>query len=1267
MRRTIRFARHALLRGTAVLLLLAAALVGILRLAAPWLADQPELLATVLSEALRADVRLQSAESRWDGSGPRLALQGLELGERDSAERLQVQQSELQLDLFGFLPSRHWVREIIIDGVALTVEGRDGQWGVSGLPQPRGGDPDALQRWLGRLGAVRLRQVVVTLIDHDRDWRLQTPPGDLLLAREGEALRLGLRVGDVDADAGSLQLVLRPSADLRGGQGWLGLDTLALKGWGDRIQAHWPLPQHGHLDGGVWWRWADGRMVDGHIDMHLVDVGIGAAESIELPEVGEVEPRSGLPDGRLLASWWLDAGVQRFSADWEDDEGRLPWLDGQWTLDEGDLGVNLQGVSLRPLAGIAPLLPLSEQARAALYQANPHGQIDHLQLRRPAGGEWWLEASLSGLEVSAHPQRWPAVSDLQLYLMADAQGAWGELRGDPPSVAWPGAWPERVQLEALEAQFALGNDESGRELWFHSADIRYGGSVAQGRGNLRIEPGKPPVLQLEAHASGALAPSRLFWTRNKMSPKSVAWLEEALDNGHLDEARFFYRGAPRDWPFAKAQGRMELLARGSGVDLDFHQDWPSAQLRSAQARIINRSLWIDAVDGVISGVPAQATGSIGSFRDPVLALSVQGGGQSADMLALLRHSPLEQRYGSVLLGMAVNGNIDTQLDLTIPLKNELGEPVLDGTAEVKGVNFSDAKWNTRLFDIHGQARYSLSGFAAPALQARFGDSDPVGLALALGSEHTGSADLAFEARLDGSLTATDLFADHAEDLAAILLQTHGRSRWQGRLQIPREGDASLSLSSDLQGTRIGFPAPLAKSAAAAAPLQLQLSLTETPRLALELGGALPLRLQARLPHLDQPFEGHLDLGSPETTEACPNGDCLQPGLRIAGRADRVELGGWLAWLAAQSMEEGPPLQLAGVDLTLSEIDLLGSASPAKRLGYEDLGEGGWKVTLDSDAVAGSVRLDPRDGKPALAAQFSRLHLPDASDAAGQGGTLDPRQLPALHFAADELKVGPALLGQTRIEAYPTADGLRFEQLDARSPGLTLAGSGLWGVDPRGGIASSFQLRFSAEDLGQMLLGLGFEAPVRGGQTLASIDARWEGPPTAFGLERLAGTMDVSVGPGQLLDLDPGAGRVFGLFALRALPRRLTLDFRDVFGTGLAFDSIQGSFQFQEGNAWTTDLNVRGPAADISIVGRTGLALRDYDQEVAVLPRVGSAFPVVGALAGGPAGAAAGWLMQGMLGGGLDGANRYLYSVTGTWEDPAVERLDRPLVRRDGEG
>ncbi|MGC5209903.1 AsmA-like C-terminal region-containing protein, partial [Escherichia coli] len=57
---------------------------------------------------------------------------------------------------------------------------------------------------------------------------------------------------------------------------------------------------------------------------------------------------------------------------------------------------------------------------------------------------------------------------------------------------------------------------------------------------------------------------------------------------------------------------------------------------------------------------------------------------------------------------------------------------------------------------------------------------------------------------------------------------------------------------------------------------------------------------------------------------------------------------------------------------------------------------------------------------------------------------------------------------------------------------------------------------------------------------------------------LAGQVHMDVHSGQFLKVDPGAAKLLGVLNLQALPRRLTLDFRDVFSEGFAFDTVAGT-------------------------------------------------------------------------------------------------------------
>ena len=144
-----------------------------------------------------------------------------------------------------------------------------------------------------------------------------------------------------------------------------------------------------------------------------------------------------------------------------------------------------------------------------------------------------------------------------------------------------------------------------------------------------------------------------------------------------------------------------------------------------------------------------------------------------------------------------------------------------------------------------------------------------------------------------------------------------------------------------------------------------------------------------------------------------------------------------------------------------------------------------------------------------------------------------------------------------------------------------------------------------------------------------------------------------------LDVEPGgSGRMLGLMSIAEVPRRLSLDFSDFFSKGFAFNTARGDFVFSGGKARTDNLRVDGPAAEIRVSGTTGMRDQTYDQRVEVLPKAGSVLPAIGMLAGGPAGAAVGLVAQAVLQKPLKQTTRVVYRVTGPWQKPDIEVIER---------
>jgi uncharacterized protein YhdP len=98
-------------------------------------------------------------------------------------------------------------------------------------------------------------------------------------------------------------------------------------------------------------------------------------------------------------------------------------------------------------------------------------------------------------------------------------------------------------------------------------------------------------------------------------------------------------------------------------------------------------------------------------------------------------------------------------------------------------------------------------------------------------------------------------------------------------------------------------------------------------------------------------------------------------------------------------------------------------------------------------------------------------------------------------------------------------------------------------------------------------------------------------------------------------------------------------------------------QLENGNSHTNDLILKSTAAEIAITGSTDLGAKIFNYDVTVRPGVSKALPVIGAIAGGPVGAAAGLALLALLRDSLGEAAEARYTIRGPWSDPVIEPVD----------
>jgi uncharacterized protein YhdP len=378
------------------------------------------------------------------------------------------------------------------------------------------------------------------------------------------------------------------------------------------------------------------------------------------------------------------------------------------------------------------------------------------------------------------------------------------------------------------------------------------------------------------------------------------------------------------------------------------------------------------------------------------------------------------------------------------------------------------------------------------------------------------------------------------------------------------------------------------------------------------------------------------------------------GVTLDGALPLLRVDDWLALSGAATERSDWSGVFAGADLDVAEFAVfgqqLGSTRVTARRRTDD-----WQFELDSNAIAGTL-LVPIDlaSDPKIVAIMRRLYLNPGDGAVTR--PIDPRELPGVQLHADEFGVGQRQLGRLDAEILSDPLGLRLVSFESATDSFAAQGSGGWFMGGEG-VTSRFAVSVVSTNVAKMLEQLGFAPFVAAESAEVTASVYWPGAPSGAWLDHLSGDLAIRVEKGSIADVEPGgAGRAMGLLSITALPRRLALDFRDVFNRGLVFDDITADFVVVDGNAYTDNLKLTGPVAEVGIIGRTGLRDRDYRQQAVITAEPGNMLPTVGALIGGPTVAAALLIFTRIFKKPLGGIGRASYCVTGSWQEPTVERL-----------
>lgn len=1019
-------------------------------------------------------------------------------------------------------------------------------------------------------------------------------------------------------------------------------------------------PRAGRGDVAVWLEWQQGALANGAVELALADVALQSPL-----ETGEsLFERIGLAGNwqRAGNTWHValrDVAVTRSGRAWPEAVS----VDIDVERDGEDLThVALRSSFLR-LEDLTPFFaPLPEsRLLESWFTLAPRGDLRgvDIALTRAADEriDYTVSAAFAELGI-AQFEGLPGVTGLTGQIRADALSGRLELASAGATLEWPALFRERLDVPELGGivVWRAGQDA----VRVVSDDLLVVTPDASLRTNLELTlpmDESSPELDLRTTVSAFdVAAVPRYLPANKMPPTVVAWLDSALRGGRATRADVTFVGPVLAFPFDNGEGELRATVAVEDGELKFVGDWPAAQDLDGTVEFVNAQFAARGSGRLLGNRTADVRVGIGDMRVGDLTLRADTIGGLDQVLAFLNGAPLIARsLGDDFARLeAPSGTGAVSLDLALPLRDRAayrltaGLDIIDGELAYRG-------FSPHATEIHGSLSLVDGVLTGEGVQAIFLDGPLTARVATAGAPgYRARIDVEGEVTIDAVVDAFKL--PYGEQLA-------GQTRWHGTLLLPAAAGAQslppkITVGSNLSGVALRFPEPFTKPPGE--PTGVELNMT-FPAGGLEIDGYLGATRR---------FVIDFDATPGEARPFAFRRAALQFGGALAEfRAERgVTLNGTLPqlrvddWLALSRSGGGGASgdwsgAFAGADLDVAEFSIfgqrLGSTRVSARRRTDD-----WQFELDSNAIAGTL-LVPIDlsGEPQVIAVMRRLYL-NAGDGSGAGAVsdLDPRELPGLQLHADEFGVGTREIGRLDAEILADPLGLRLVSFESATDSFTAQGSGGWFVGDEGD-TTRFAVSLNSTNVGEMLRQLGFAPFVEAESAEVTASVYWPGPPSRSWLDHIAGDLALRAEQGSLVDVEPGgAGRAAGLLSISALPRRLALDFRDVFNRGLVFDDITADFVIVDGNAYTDNLKLTGPVAEVGLIGRTGLRDRDYGQQAVVTAEPGKVLPTVGALLAGPQVAAALLIFTRIFKKPLGGIGRASYCVTGSWSEPMVERL-----------
>ena len=1221
---------------------------GLRYLVLPHIDDYREPIAQTITRSIGQHVTIGSITGSWEGYRPELSLMDVKVFGVDGQPVVVLNRVETVLSWLSLLSAEWRFNSLAVYGPVLEIK-RDisGVLWIAGIAiKPQGGS--RFGDWLLAQRQVVVRDAAISWLDEMRAApKLQLDKVNFRLDRDGGVHRFGLTA--VPPAQIASQLLARGE--------FLGRDVSEVQLWNGKLyieignadlalaQAWIPAPLEiasglGSLR--LWLELNGTRLGAATADLRLVNVQTRLASHLPELLLSEVHGRLGwmqrggrteifatsfgftAADGLKLASTQF-----RYAHSGPADGARQSEL-------------HLASLDLEPLARLAEFLPIDDELRGRLARSAPTGTVEDAHFSWD--GEWNTGRPYSAkarfAAIAVRPDGLlPGFQGLSGQFDANERGGTISLRAINGGVELPHVFSEPLPLDFLTANAGWSFREGAVDVAVKNASFtneHLAGSVsgfyrgaAEGRGSVDIS---GMLVRADAHQVWRYVPAAITGTQ--------AWLKRALLAGESKDTRFRLKGPLKFFPFAgDTNGIFEVTTKASGVTLDYANGWPPITGIAGEVVFRGDRMDIRARSGAIFGVQLSGVrASIAELgkHDEHLLVKGEAQGTTADFLRYGASTVLASRINAFSDELKAVGEAKLDLELDLPLHRIKEESVVKGELMLQN-NLVTIDPRLPPFERFG-ARIAFTRNSFNVSEGRallFGEP--------LAFEASNQADGGITASLSGTLDMNQARVAWKHPLLASL---EGQTQWRGTVSV-RNKIAAMRFDSNLVGLKSALPPPFAKAASTSLPLQVELR--ERPGrqgvLAVDLDkiASAQLLLDAGLP--GGVSRGMVSLGGPATLP-------LSDGLWIRGSVDLVDVDAWQGLLPSGSGDSRPVL--AAVDLQIGILDVSRRRFHDLKVEATRQGAGGWQAALAGREIAGQVSW-ASDGDGKLAARLSKFVLPPPTTAiqASKPDNGPEQRLPSVDLIAESFAYEGRDLGRLTVLALPETSGWNLQRLEISNPESRFTMGGRWAIGDTS--RTDVNVKLEVSNLGKFFARLGWPDSVQGGTALLEGPIAWSGNPARFDIPSLSGQLKLDAKNGRFQQIEPGVAKLLGILSLQALPRRVTLDFRDVFSKGFSFEHISANLNVAAGVADTQNFKMEGSAARVAMRGQVDLARETQNLVVRITPSLSESIAIAGAILN-PAIGVAALIAQKALKDPFSQIASFEYSIAGSWADPVIARI-----------